>query len=187
MNDTRITILAGSFLLLVSFIVSMNAQDSKDQMDYSQFALKMGRTYTVQNITDKQYKLTPKEGYQLVVVELQGTAPKAMGINLYPKDFTAQSVEDTTVSSAVGIDLKELAEDLGIDKDIIGNSLWAMSGTSKNEGTVNGTATWHKQKPGPFTFIIGFMLKKSINHFELNYNKCNAGPVEVQSQTDSPK
>jgi len=153
------------------------ALDIGDSMDYSQLALKITKSYAVPDVSDGRSTLTPTMGYRLVVVELQGIATKAMSIIINNIDFTATTLEEKVISSAVGFEKKEMFEDFGVNTaDAVGKK-WAISGKTKDGGSIDSKISWNKQKAGPLSIAICFSLKENITHFELSCGAFIAGSV----------
>jgi outer membrane translocation and assembly module TamA len=152
-------------IVQICFIVVMGrAKETDKQMDYSKLSLNISKTYTVPQIRNTSNKLTPQAGFQLVVLELQGTAPEAMHIILQTKDFTAQIGSDEVIASGVGVkDQKEM--------------LWAISGTTNHSFSVSSKLEWSEKKGGQFSFAVCFSLKKEIKNFKL---RCGKTTIEAK-------
>ncbi len=130
-------------------------QHTENSVDFSQLNLKISKTYIVEKISTTaggNLTLTPKKGYQLVVIELRGAASKGTDITLSTKDFTAQSENEKFFASAVG-----------------SSKYWAVSGT-RDDG-VALTSKIALKEVDPLVFVIAFVLRDGINHFGLTCGK----------------
>jgi hypothetical protein len=133
-----------------------------EPMDYSNLNLHISKIYTVPQIysVNSRYKLTPNYGFQLVVVELQGTAPAAMDIILRRKEITAQSGGDKIEAIALRKENKD----------------WGISGVAKDGSSMEAMVGW-SQIPGQFSFSVGFLMKREIKNFKLS---CGATIIEAE-------
>lgn len=127
---------------------------SKISMDYSKLNLNISKIYTVPQIKDSQNNLIPKDGFQLVVVELKGTAPEAMDIILQTKDFSAKIGDDIVMASAVGIK--------GMN-----DMIWGISGTTVQNLSISSQIKWFIKEAEQFSFAVCVSMKKEIKTFHL--------------------
>lgn len=119
-------LLALMFILILPTVSSAQEDMEKTETDYGQLSLKIGKTYTVPKITTNSNTLTPKEGYKIIVVELEGTAPQAMDIKLKTGDCSIQSGDTKTSSSAVGIGITKELQDIMHSKE---KFMWGVAGS----------------------------------------------------------
>jgi len=72
-------------------------------VDFQQLGLKIVKAARVPKISvsDPQTRLTPKAGFQLVVVDIQGKVDKSTKIKLKPSDFIAATSATKTRAKAV--------------------------------------------------------------------------------------
>jgi hypothetical protein len=163
-----------------------DTQATANAMDCSHLAPRITKAYTVPEVSNKTAHLTPKKGYQLIVVELRGIAKTAMSIALQSTDFTATTTDDTTVASAVGLEKKEMYAEVGVEtNDAVGKD-WAISGTTADGTSLASNLAWNKRKPGSFSMAVCFSLIEHITQFELACGTYTVGPVTTLPPTHEP-
>jgi hypothetical protein len=132
-----------------------------EPMDFSNLNLHITKTYIVPQIVGEgSNRLTPKAGFKLVIVELQGTAPVEMDIILRNKEITAQSNGDNFIASALRWE----------------NKTWGISGAVEGGGSIESKVGW-SQKPGQFSFSVCFSMKSEIKNFRLS---CGTTIIEAE-------
>jgi hypothetical protein len=98
------TPICGILLVLCASAIGQ-AREPADPMDYSKLGLRILKAYTVPQIVIKSSisgTITPKDGSQIVVIELQGTAPEAMALMLPGNDFAAKVGATGYPAQAIG-------------------------------------------------------------------------------------
>ena len=114
-------------------------------MDYGKLNLRIARTYTTAQLNGSTNTFTPKGDLRLVVVDIKGDTPGAMGVILAVNDFVAESSAGKSFADAIGVELT-------------GNQ-WSWT---------NYRQSWSDQKAAPFSFSVAFALDKKIEKFKLH-------------------
>ena len=126
----------------------------KSLMDWDKLSLNIVKVYTLPQIKSSQESLTPKAGFQLVILDIKANIPKAMDIILNPKDFIARTETSKATACAIGIEGKD-------------EMIWGISGAIDGGGiVVSPEMKWHENEAGDIIFSVGFLIPSESKNFQ---------------------
>ena len=150
-------------------VLSSEASDLPFLIDLAQLELKVTDTEIVDHISTSITTLSPKEGYKLVVVSLEGEVQKPCRFTLDTAEFAAIYEKETTDYEG-----KKKLDVLVKQSSAIERVVWSIPPEDCHIIT-----TFYVHKPGPIILRVAFILPEEITSFHVRYPMLAQGKATI--------